>query len=535
MKLWNKYREDARGKVLDRIFDEIELFLLLPIFAIWYLFNIKGAFSSDEVLYATSGYTLVTGKSLYVDVVLEHPLLAQYFIGLSELLFGQTSFGARFPSFIFGILTLYLTYRIGRKLVNRYAGFFAALLTGIIPVFARFTIKAMLDMTLVFFVTLLFYTLLVYLEVPTEERWKRNKFAVLLGMISMCAFNSKQTAIFFVFLVFFLLLLKDRSSLKFLISGYIIATLIIFVPYLKIDYVVISGLVAQNLPKLAGHGIYLSPKILQLASFLPYLPALFYVFSYSFMRHFVHSISGHRAVIAGAVYQHHPWWAHFYWIWVNGGIIFAILLSLSLIFIGWALLKKRYEVMDYSLWLYIFIPFLFFSMMSIKFEYYILPLYPLMSILVVTSMYKIVKIFFKKEEVSSRIATIGLIILLLFPTSPLISTIKNPDIRTDTGFDIAAQMIVNYAKENNKSMVTAVICGDPIEYYIKDMPQNLHLKNFYYYSPELYEEVKEGRIDLIIDYDPYPSYADSKIREYVKANAKSKELIKDNLYMYILK
>lgn len=535
MKLRNKYMEDAGKKVLDKIFDEIEIFLLLPIFAIWYLFNIKGAFSSDEVLYATSGYTVVTGKSLYVDIALEHPLLAQYFIGSSELLFGQTSFGARFPSFIFGILTLYLTYKIGRKLVNRYAGFFAAVLTGIIPVFAHFTIKAMLDMTLVFFVTLLFYIFLIYLEVPIEERWKRNKFALFLGIISMCAFNSKQTAIFFIFVVFSLLLLKDRSSLKFLILGYIIATLIIYVPYLKIDYVVISGLVAENLPKVAGHDIYLSPRILQLASLLPYLPAIFYVFSYSFMRHFVHSISGHSAVIAGTVYQHHPWWAHFYWIWVNGGIIFAICLSISLIFIGWTVLKKKYEVGDYSLWLYLFIPFLFFSMMTIKFEYYILPLYPFMSILIVTSIYKIARIFFKKEEISSRIATIGLIILLLLPTSPLISAIKNPDIRTDTGLDVAAQMIVNYAKENNENMVTAVICEGPIVYYIKDMPPNLHLKKYYYYSPELYEEIKEGKIDLVIDYDPYPRYADSEIREYVKANAKSKELIKNNLYMYILK
>ncbi len=41
-------------------------------------------------------------------------------------LFGATAFWARFPSVLFGVGTIYLMYRLGERLFNRYVGLMAA-------------------------------------------------------------------------------------------------------------------------------------------------------------------------------------------------------------------------------------------------------------------------------------------------------------------------------------------------------------------------------------------------------------------------
>jgi predicted membrane-bound dolichyl-phosphate-mannose-protein mannosyltransferase len=89
----------------------IELLVTLLIFLAWYSLNLKGGFHVDEVTYASAGQSIMHG-AFYVNI--EHPPLAKYFIGLGEMVVGETSFGARFPPVIFAVATLLLVYEIIR-------------------------------------------------------------------------------------------------------------------------------------------------------------------------------------------------------------------------------------------------------------------------------------------------------------------------------------------------------------------------------------------------------------------------------------
>lgn len=74
----------------------------------------------------------------------EKPPLHYWLTALSFTLFGQNEFAARFPGALMGLLTVLLTYHIGRKLFLRPAGLLAALILG---TSTGFLLQARLDIT----------------------------------------------------------------------------------------------------------------------------------------------------------------------------------------------------------------------------------------------------------------------------------------------------------------------------------------------------------------------------------------------------
>jgi 4-amino-4-deoxy-L-arabinose transferase-like glycosyltransferase len=91
----------------------------------------------------------VNGKT-YED----KPPLFFWLIALSSFLWqGFTSFSARFPSGLFGALTVLLTFFLGKKLYGSRTGFLSALILATSFEFAYLSTRANIDATLTFFTT----------------------------------------------------------------------------------------------------------------------------------------------------------------------------------------------------------------------------------------------------------------------------------------------------------------------------------------------------------------------------------------------
>jgi len=532
-------------KVGRAVGEEIEIFVLLGVFLFWYLSNIDGFLSFDMGIIAVASYALVTGRHMYLDAV--HPPLAQYFNGFGQLIFGETLFGAKFPSLLFATLTIYLTYKIGRKMGNRYTGFFAALLLGMTKLYSKYVVQVTYDIILTFFVVLLFYVALLYIEHHDIDKKKRNLFALIVGVLFACVVTSKiQGALYGIF-VFAFVLFKGLSSEKISevsngskvnkmwemmkrtpttmkyslknsqvrcpLFGFLLAFLIIYSPYLRFDYIGISSELAwRNVPD--------HPFV----KYLPHLPAIFYVFGFAYW--------GITRKIAGTSYQ---FWAPSYWIFEYGGLTFVVGLSIALIYATYLRMGRKENTQNLSFLIACTaMPFLLVSIMLPSSPRYLIPLLPFFSVLITTSVFGCIKLMLNNRRHASKIALIGMVVLLLLPSSPVISTLGTPRLAEDSAYSDAARYLIDYAKDNQGERIVAVT-PRIINYYVTDKPANLCVEELPYplaytgysenYSKSLYHRIKESEVDLVIMREPlrgeFGYYINQQIHEYITTHAES--------------
>jgi 4-amino-4-deoxy-L-arabinose transferase-like glycosyltransferase len=113
----------------------------------------------DEPRYAQVAKEMVgTGDWILMHVngktYEDKPPLFFWLIALSSFLWqGFTSFSARFPSGLFGTLTVLLTFFLGKKLYGSRTGFLSALILATSFEFAYLSTRANIDATLTFFTT----------------------------------------------------------------------------------------------------------------------------------------------------------------------------------------------------------------------------------------------------------------------------------------------------------------------------------------------------------------------------------------------
>lgn len=554
--------EETLTRVGRAVRGEIEIFILISVFSIWYLSNINGFLSYDMGIIAIASYALITERNMYLEAV--HPPLAQYINGFGQLIFGETLFGAKFSSVIFAILTIYLTYKIGRKIGNRYTGFFAALLLGMTKLYSKYVVQVTYDIILTFFVVLMFYVALLYMEHYDVEK-KRNSFAFILGVLFACISTSKtQGALYGIGIFIFTLIpfkkmfmemkstknqdmedskssiiirhFRTNSQIKYLLSGLLLTLLIIYSPYLRFDYVGISNeLTWRNVP---DHPI---------VAYLPYLPAIFYVLGF-----ICWSVSL-RA-------KNPQFWASSYLhsLFEHGGFTFTIGLVIALIYIiGMSIKNRKAQKILKFLITYCIATFLIISVILPATPRYLLPLLPFFSILIITSTFSYIKMILMNSKYStlqkyaSKLALIGMIVLLLLPTSPVISTLESPKLAENSIYSDAAYYLVNYANSHPDEVIAAV-SPHIINYYLIDKPANLLIEDLPYplaytgysekYSERLYHRINRGDVDILAERKPssgefgYP--INQQIHEYVTTHAKSKVVLENALegqiYIYYL-
>ncbi|MEM3678020.1 MAG: glycosyltransferase family 39 protein [Candidatus Bathyarchaeia archaeon] len=145
-----------------------------------------GAFLSDDELYALAGWLYIHGGNP-IDMNFEHPPLAKYFIGLSELLFGNpTAMGV-----VFSTATLLVLYAASRRVLRRFPfTVLPALILGLDKLYAEFSCASMLEVYVVFFTIL---TVLLLLASRDDLRLLPLAY-LALGLALSC----KWTAFFLV-------------------------------------------------------------------------------------------------------------------------------------------------------------------------------------------------------------------------------------------------------------------------------------------------------------------------------------------------
>lgn len=116
----------------------------------------------------------------------QKPILFYWLVSLSYLVFGINNFGVRFPSALFGVLTVIFTFNIGRKLFDRKTGFLAAGLLATNVIFFMYSRYASPDMALTFFIT---YSIYLFLKGSKNTEPKKNFFIGFFMVLGLATLN----------------------------------------------------------------------------------------------------------------------------------------------------------------------------------------------------------------------------------------------------------------------------------------------------------------------------------------------------------
>ena len=138
-------------------------------------------------------------------------------VGLSLIRFGPLGF--RFSSLILSIITPLILYFFLRKKIGTGGALMSALLVYVSPFVVTFGRAGMPEMTMLFFSLLAFIT---FYKTITATRFL-FLFAILTGLLSACAFLSKQSAAPLLFVLFFASFGKNWKVLAGVLFAWVIA------------------------------------------------------------------------------------------------------------------------------------------------------------------------------------------------------------------------------------------------------------------------------------------------------------------------
>ncbi|OGM58353.1 hypothetical protein A3A75_04975 [Candidatus Woesebacteria bacterium RIFCSPLOWO2_01_FULL_39_10] len=178
------------------------IFLILLIALLLRLINISQSLWLDETISATfardlSFFRIITQFSLSDT----HPPLYYLVLRAWSLVFGFSEASLRMPSVIFGVLTVYLTYKIGKVLAGKKVGTLSALFMSTAPLHIYYSQEARMYSFSTLAVSLVVYFFL-------KKKWFLLSLAILLvGMIDYLPL------FILIPLWFYLIVTKDKYSL----------------------------------------------------------------------------------------------------------------------------------------------------------------------------------------------------------------------------------------------------------------------------------------------------------------------------------
>ncbi|MCK5085205.1 glycosyltransferase family 39 protein [Candidatus Parcubacteria bacterium] len=164
-----------------------------------YFFLQEGFITTDGYFYMMAGKNLVeTGRyeifgSPHLIFSPGYPIL----IGIADIFFNDLLFSARFVSFACGIITVYLMYLIGKKILNKKAGLFASFVTAINYYLITMSQETWSESSYIFFMLLILY---VYIKIV--EKYK-TYLVFILGLLIGFLYLIRIEGIIFLLLPFF--------------------------------------------------------------------------------------------------------------------------------------------------------------------------------------------------------------------------------------------------------------------------------------------------------------------------------------------
>ncbi|WP_181687173.1 glycosyltransferase family 39 protein [Halorhabdus salina] len=431
------------------------MYAITALLALRYATVLEGGVTMDEVFYAQSGLSMFEGY-MYGNPTHMHAPLAKYFIGLSQAIFGASTTAIRAPVAIFGIASVAATYWVGRYAVGRSVGTIAAALLALLPAYNYYATMAMLDVPLALIVTLLFGATVWW--VRNSSGWRG---AGLVGGLTVLAGATKVQGAIYVFgavAVVVWMLIKQREEWRAIAGGFTVgATLTFLIVYFPFAFSPAPGYYGGADP----------PQIAQSLFSIPWIGGVSFAFAAAIVHNLDHLANGHRTIVAGQVYYYPPVWAFVYWITSYGGVPYLVGLVTAV-----TAPPRRFGDRGVRIGLAGFLlgPLLIHTLLSVKLERYLVPLYPLLSIAaawgIVQTANTLVDVRQDWFDVlpSVRSMTTAAVIILfvaaVFPPAFATTVISDP-IQTNTGIDDASDTIVESADRHESS--TAVV-SNPLPY-----------------------------------------------------------------------
>lgn len=238
------------------------LFLALVV-RIIALLSLKGSIYFDFLLLDEKVYhfwaTKIADGTYQSSSVYEFAPLPAYIMALIYKIFSADVFYVRILNIIFGVLTCYLVYLIGKGMANRTIGLFACLIASFYKLFIFYSIVPLKTSLSLFLFASTIYLLVAILN-------KNSVIKVfLLGLIAGLMLNVRGNFIIIthlLLLVIFLNTYKGKSSLKILTTYlvlYIVGLFISISPFMIRNYMV-SGKFELTTSQ-AGFNLYLGNNL----------------------------------------------------------------------------------------------------------------------------------------------------------------------------------------------------------------------------------------------------------------------------------
>jgi len=141
-----------------------------------------------------------------------HPPLYYLVLKIWSTVFGTSEAALRLPSVIFGVGTVYLTFAIGKKLLNKSTGLIAALLLSVSPLHIYYSQEARMYSLSTFLVSLLVFTFLNAVQ-------SRKVYWYLFSVVSaLLIFTDYLPGVIFLVLGMYILMYERKLIKSFLLS-----------------------------------------------------------------------------------------------------------------------------------------------------------------------------------------------------------------------------------------------------------------------------------------------------------------------------
>jgi 4-amino-4-deoxy-L-arabinose transferase-like glycosyltransferase len=216
---------------------ELLLLTLIVVFALLIRLWDLGAvgFNNDEAIYSGQAATLAGNQEFreHFSIYRAHPLLLQYLISILFANFGVVDTVARTAPVVLGVLTVVVTYLIGKIFYERRVAMVAALVVAILPYHIIISRQVLLDVSLSFFYTVTFLFIALHIRRTNNVLW-----IYLAGASAGLSFLSKEVGIFALITVAISMILAKTFSVKNLIiltSSFLLASSPYWIPILTIQ------------------------------------------------------------------------------------------------------------------------------------------------------------------------------------------------------------------------------------------------------------------------------------------------------------
>ena len=203
----------------------IDLIIIISIAFFLRIWDIGwNGFNGDESIYSGQAASLLGNVDFLKDfsVFRAHPLLMQSIVSIVFAIFGIHDVVARIVPVIFGTLTVFMTYLVGKQFFDRNVGLMSCLILALLPFHIVFSRQVLLDVPLSFFITLFLYLVFKY------KITRSNISCYWTGVTCGLCFLSKEVGIITVpiFIVFTLITRIFKTNKLFVfISGFAFSTL----------------------------------------------------------------------------------------------------------------------------------------------------------------------------------------------------------------------------------------------------------------------------------------------------------------------